>query len=74
MILAAAKDLEIDLNSSYMVGDSASDVEAAKNAGVKSVHISSADGDIGAELVFPTLIDFARHLHDLERSFPQPCV
>jgi D-glycero-D-manno-heptose 1,7-bisphosphate phosphatase len=74
MILAAAKDLEIDLNSSYMVGDSASDVEAAKNAGVKSVHISSAGGDIGAELVFPTLIDFARHLDELERSLSQPDV
>ncbi len=74
MILAAAKDLEIDLNSSYMVGDSASDVEAAKNADVKSVHISSAGGDIGADLVFPTLIDFARHLDELERSLPQPGV
>jgi D-glycero-D-manno-heptose 1,7-bisphosphate phosphatase len=74
MILAAAKDLEIDLNSSYMVGDSASDVEAAKNAGVKSVHISSAGGDIGAELVFPSLIDFARRLEDLERSLPQPTI
>ena len=67
MILEAAKDLDIDLSSSYMVGDSASDIEAGKNAGVKSVRISSDSGDIDKGLIFPTLIDFAHHLKDLER-------
>jgi D-glycero-D-manno-heptose 1,7-bisphosphate phosphatase len=74
MILEAAKDLDIDLSSSYMVGDSASDIEAGKNAGVKSVRISSDPDDIGTEFVFPSLLDFARRLEDLERSLPQPTI
>jgi D-glycero-D-manno-heptose 1,7-bisphosphate phosphatase len=74
MILAAAKDLELDLGASYMVGDSASDIEAGRNAGVKSVRISSDPGDIETELVFPSLLDFARRLADLERSLPQPAI
>jgi D-glycero-D-manno-heptose 1,7-bisphosphate phosphatase len=72
--LAAAKDHELDLGASYMVGDSASDIEAGKNAGVKSVRISSDPGDIGTEFVFPSLLDFARRLEDLERLHPQPTI
>lgn len=36
MLLQAAKDFNIDLNSSYMIGDSYRDIEAGKNAGVKA--------------------------------------
>lgn len=35
LILQAAKDFNIDLSQSYMIGDSESDVEAGKNAGCK---------------------------------------
>ena len=35
MLLKAAKDFNIDLSQSYMIGDSTSDIEAGKNAGCK---------------------------------------
>ena len=35
LLLKAAKDFNIDLSESYMIGDSHRDVEAAENAGVK---------------------------------------
>jgi len=37
LILNASKELDINLNKSISLGDKASDVEAAKNAGVKSI-------------------------------------
>ena len=40
MLLDAAKKWEIDLSSSYLVGDTKSDLEAAKAAGVRSVIVS----------------------------------
>ena len=39
MLLKAAEDLNIDLKSSYMIGDSNSDVEAGNAAGCKSIKI-----------------------------------
>ena len=40
LLLQAAKDFNIDLSKSYMIGDSERDVEAGKNAGcLKSIHI-----------------------------------
>lgn len=39
MILKAAKDWNIDLEKSYMVGDKPSDIEAGKKAGCKSIII-----------------------------------
>ena len=35
LLLKAAKDFNIDLSESYMIGDSHRDVEAGENAGVK---------------------------------------
>lgn len=37
LLLDAAKDYKINLAQSYMVGDKQKDIDAAKNAGVKSV-------------------------------------
>ena len=36
LILQAAKDFNIDLSQSYMIGDNATDVESGKNAGCKA--------------------------------------
>ncbi|MCX7876156.1 MAG: HAD family hydrolase [Melioribacteraceae bacterium] len=41
MILKASKELNINLNKSYMIGDRSSDIEAGFNAGVKSILLSS---------------------------------
>jgi D-glycero-D-manno-heptose 1,7-bisphosphate phosphatase len=64
MILAATKDLNIDLSSSFMVGDSASDIKAAQNAGVRSVLISQNQESADADLVFRSLLGFAEFLLD----------
>jgi len=41
MILKAAKDYQIDLKQSYMIGDKDIDVECGQNAGTKSIRILS---------------------------------
>jgi D-glycero-D-manno-heptose 1,7-bisphosphate phosphatase len=37
LFFIAKEELEIDLSNSFMVGDSQNDIDAAKNAGVKSI-------------------------------------
>jgi D,D-heptose 1,7-bisphosphate phosphatase len=41
MILQAAKDYNVDLSSSYMIGDILNDVEAGKAAGCKSILLNN---------------------------------
>ena len=41
MLLDAAKDLDIDLNQSWMVGNSSSDVEAGARAGCRTIIVDS---------------------------------
>lgn len=51
LLLQAAKDFNIDLKESYMIGDSNRDVEAGENAGVKKnfkVEENQANGMLGA--------------------------
>jgi D-sedoheptulose 7-phosphate isomerase len=43
MLLEAAKDWNIDLKNSYMIGDKTSDIEAGKNAGCKTIIIGKED-------------------------------
>ena len=44
MILRAARELDIDLSRSYMIGDRYVDVRAAHAAGVRSILVCSGDG------------------------------
>jgi len=44
LISRAAKDFDLDLETSWMVGDRYSDVELARNAGVRSVFVMSGYG------------------------------
>lgn len=62
LILTAASELNLDLAKSYMVGDSPSDVEAGKRAGSTTVRIGPPDDDSPADMVFASLLDFARFL------------
>ena len=48
MLLKAAEDLNIDLEKSWMIGDSARDIEAGKNAGCRTVSIKK---DLGADYI-----------------------
>ena len=48
MIFQAAKDLEINLKNSYLVGDRLTDVEAGFSAGIPNLYLlSRADGTEG---------------------------
>ncbi|MDP2366030.1 MAG: HAD family hydrolase [Ignavibacteria bacterium] len=44
MILDAAQDFNIDLKTSYMIGDSDIDINAAANAGLKSILVKTGYG------------------------------
>ncbi|MFH1114663.1 MAG: HAD family hydrolase [Pseudomonadota bacterium] len=71
MIFDAVRDLHIDAASSYMVGDSSSDIVAGKLAGTRTVRITEGSDDT-ADLVFPNLAAFARFLEDREGEKPLP--
>ena len=62
MIFEAERDLGIDLEKSFMVGDSLSDVEAARTAGVQPVMISAVREASDIAPVFSSLLDFAEFL------------
>jgi D,D-heptose 1,7-bisphosphate phosphatase len=44
MIFNAAEECEIDLSKSYLIGDSKSDIECGKNAGVKTILVLTGYG------------------------------
>ena len=58
MLLTAAQSHDVDLASSWMIGDSDIDVAAGRNAGCKTVRIvqSGAVVSNGADLMAPSLI------------------
>ena len=49
LILAASKAFNIDLNQSWMIGDSPSDIQAGISAGVKTIRVETGHGDIKSE-------------------------
>ena len=65
LILTAAREWDIDLRASYVVGDSPSDIEAGRKAGTRTVRITRAADDL-ADLAFESLTDFARYLETRE--------
>jgi D-glycero-D-manno-heptose 1,7-bisphosphate phosphatase len=44
MLLEAARDLAIDLDRSWMIGDRAGDLEAGRNAGVRPILVLTGEG------------------------------
>ena len=69
MLLAASRELELDLQQSWMIGDMVSDLLAGKNAGcmgnilVRTGH-GPQQGDVGslASLVVDDLLEAARQI------------
>lgn len=53
MLIKAAQDFNIDLSSSWVIGDDKKDIEAGKNAGCKTVLIGS--GEYGQDKTIGTL-------------------
>lgn len=58
MLLNAARDFNIDLTQSWMVGDGENDVMAGMNAGCKTALISSKGESFGPALTVPSLKAF----------------
>lgn len=56
MLLEAAAEHDIDLESSFMVGDRGSDVEAGKRAGCRTVLISNSAEEGNPDHIAPTLL------------------
>jgi D-glycero-D-manno-heptose 1,7-bisphosphate phosphatase len=60
----AARDLDLDLSRSWMIGDKAADVELARNAGLKSALVltgygagAARDAGLTADLLVPGVLD-----------------
>jgi D-glycero-D-manno-heptose 1,7-bisphosphate phosphatase len=62
MLLEAARDHDIDLAASWMIGDSEQDVEAGQAAGCKTVRLLTPGEPTSAVLVAGSLLDAARQI------------
>lgn len=64
MLLDAARDHDIDLGASWMIGDSQTDVEAGKKAGCNTVLLVGNESDAKEEpgTVAPSLLDAIQHI------------
>lgn len=60
MLLRAARDFNIDLSSSWMIGDGNHDIGAGKNAGCHTALIG--DEDYGQEMTVDSLLDFVNKI------------
>ena len=58
MLLAAARDLNIDLAQSWMVGDGENDIRAGRSAGCKTALIGAGGEDYGQTVTVPSLAAF----------------
>lgn len=68
MFLSAAKDLNIDLSESYMVGDSARDVKAGENAGVTTFLIEGEGGECTPDYKARDLLEAVKKIIALEKA------
>lgn len=67
MLLQAAEDFHFDIAKLYMVGDSATDIQAARNAGCKGgILVETATGEkvhsLDAIYTAPSLLDAAKYI------------
>ncbi|MBG83284.1 MAG: hypothetical protein CMJ40_01925 [Phycisphaerae bacterium] len=62
MLTQAAEDHDIDLKSSWMVGDQERDVEAGMAAGCRSIRLANDKTGTRAELRCPTLTEATDHI------------
>ena len=63
MLIKASADLNIDLGSSWMIGDGKNDVEAGRNAGCKTIYIGT-DDSVEADFKADTLKNAVRIILD----------
>ncbi len=60
LLLRAAEDLNIDLESSWMIGDGERDIDAGKNAGCKTALIG--EEDLGQDMTGSSLLELVNRL------------
>jgi D-glycero-D-manno-heptose 1,7-bisphosphate phosphatase len=72
LILEAAEELEIDLRSSWMIGDSESDVLAGQAAGCRTVLIGAVPEHAQPDLVAPSLEAASRLIVDSATAYHDP--
>lgn len=75
LINMAVKKFNIDIDKSYMVGDSYTDIQAGKSAGLKSVFVGQYKYDSCGymqahrpDYIFKSIYDFARYLKGVSRK------
>ena len=70
MLLEAARDYDIDLGASWMIGDSKADVEAGHKAGCRTVLLGIGNGSEKEEpdLVAPSLLEAVQQLLKREEA------
>jgi D-glycero-D-manno-heptose 1,7-bisphosphate phosphatase len=59
MLLQLAQKYDIDLASSYMIGDQETDICAGKKAGTRTIRIADSLDETKANLKFPSLLNVA---------------
>ena len=64
MLLAAAREHQLDLTASWMIGDSEIDVEAGRNAGCRTIRLLERDEPAkgNADVVAPSLLEATRQI------------
>ena len=62
MLLKAREDFKIDLENSWMVGDSVGDIEAGNAAGCRTARICDHHEDCGQTMMVDSLGDFVRRV------------
>jgi D-glycero-D-manno-heptose 1,7-bisphosphate phosphatase len=72
MLFAAADEHEVDLTSSWMIGDSEKDVEAGRSAGCRTVRIlrSGAVANGNADVLARSLLEAVRQILGQEEPSP----
>lgn len=60
MLLQAARDFNIDLENSWMVGDGENDIAAGNRAGCRTVLVGNAGGEYGQAVTALSLNDFVQ--------------
>jgi D-glycero-D-manno-heptose 1,7-bisphosphate phosphatase len=61
LVLEAAKEFNVDVEKSYFIGDSVSDIQCGKNAGVKTILVRTGKGEESFSILqkennFPTFV------------------
>jgi D-glycero-D-manno-heptose 1,7-bisphosphate phosphatase len=73
LLLQAAREMDIDLSASYMVGDGLTDIQAGRNAGCKTILVGRKkcdlchvmeDMDVRPDLIVGSLMEAVRKMQD----------